>query len=119
MAGVLADTFFVLGAVVLGASLPLIACRCIVKRWSRNMDVGDDTRYAQMLTTLSEASVRRNFDPYVDINWDTKEFAVTEDDPRWVLSASSTARAWKWKTSVSRSRSGCGGPPTSRRSRCT
>ena len=96
MAGVLVEICLVLGAVVLGASLPLITWRCIVKRWSRNMDVGDDTRYAQMLTTLSEASVRRNFDPYVDINWDTKEFAVKQDDPRWVLSASDPIGRHPW-----------------------
>ena len=55
MAGVLVDICFALGAIVLGVSVPLLAWRCIVKRWSRNMDVSDDTRYAETLTTLSEA----------------------------------------------------------------
>ena len=55
MAGVLVDIFSVLGVMVLGISLLLLASRLIVKRWSRNMAVSDDTRYAETLTTLSEA----------------------------------------------------------------
>ena len=77
MAGVLVDIFSVLGVMVLGISLLLLASRLIVKRWSRNMAVSDDSRYAETLTTLSEASVRRSFDPYTDINWDAEEFSVT------------------------------------------
>jgi hypothetical protein len=53
--------------------------------WRRNMDVSDDPEYAEKLATLSEASVRRNFNPYNDIDWDSLEFAVTENDPRWIL----------------------------------
>ena len=53
--------------------------------WRRNMDVQDDTEYVEKLTTLSEGSVRRNFNPYSDIDWDSLEFAVTRDDPRWIL----------------------------------
>lgn len=60
------------------------------------MDVGDDEKYAEMLTTLSEASVRRNFDPYMDIDWDADEFAVTENDSRWVLSASDPVGRHPW-----------------------
>ncbi|OBF29617.1 diiron oxygenase [Mycobacterium sp. ACS4331] len=56
-----------------------------IRRWRRNMDVGDDVAYVDMLTTLSEGSVRRNFNPYTDIDWDSPEFAVIPDDPRWVL----------------------------------
>jgi len=88
MAGGLIGIFCVLGAMVLGVSLPLLAWRSIVKRWIRNMDVSDDTGYVNTLTTLSDASVRRNFDPYTDIRWDARELAVTENDPRWVLNAS-------------------------------
>ncbi|MEC4611601.1 AurF N-oxygenase family protein [Tsukamurella tyrosinosolvens] len=40
--------------------------------------------YEQTLTDLSEASVRRNFDPYLDIDWDAPELAIVPDDPRWV-----------------------------------
>ncbi|WP_132993223.1 AurF N-oxygenase family protein [Gordonia zhaorongruii] len=42
--------------------------------------------YEQMLDDLSTASVHRNFDPYVDIDWDAPEMAVIPDDPRWILS---------------------------------
>ncbi|TWS25308.1 diiron oxygenase [Tsukamurella sputi] len=41
--------------------------------------------YEQTLQDLSEASVERNFDPYVDIDWDSPELAVVPDDPRWIL----------------------------------
>ncbi|HLR99129.1 MAG TPA: diiron oxygenase [Mycolicibacillus parakoreensis] len=57
----------------------------MIRRWRRNMDVRDDIAYVQKLQTLSEGSVRRNFNPYIDIDWDSPEFAVTENDPRWVL----------------------------------
>ena len=57
----------------------------MVRRWRRNMEVGDDPAYVEMLGTLSEGSVRRNFNPYIDIDWDAPEFAVKPDDQRWVL----------------------------------
>lgn len=60
----------------------------IVRRWRKNMELGDspeDQAYADMLKTLSEGSVRRNFNPYTDIDWDAPEFAVIPDDPRWIL----------------------------------
>ncbi|MCM6775595.1 diiron oxygenase [Nocardia sp. CDC159] len=41
--------------------------------------------YRAALLTLSEGSVHRNFDPYLDIDWDAPEFAIDPDDPRWVL----------------------------------
>ncbi|HEY9311612.1 diiron oxygenase [Williamsia sp.] len=42
--------------------------------------------YDQVLDDLSSASVHRNFDPYIDIDWDSPELAITDGDPRWVLS---------------------------------
>lgn len=45
---------------------------------------GDD--YDQVLDDLSSASVHSNFDPYLDIDWDSPQMAITDDDPRWVLS---------------------------------
>jgi len=42
--------------------------------------------YRELLQTLSEGSVNRHFDPYVDIDWDSPEFRVDPHDPRWVLS---------------------------------
>lgn len=43
--------------------------------------------YRDLLSTLSHGSVHRNFDPYLDIDWDSKEFAIDRSDPRWILSA--------------------------------
>ena len=57
----------------------------MVQRWRRNMEVRDDPEYVDILATLSEGSVRRNFNPYTDIDWKSPEFAVTENDPRWIL----------------------------------
>lgn len=57
----------------------------MVQRWRRNMEVRDDADYVDLLTTLSEGSVRRNFNPYTDIDWDSPDFAVSDDDPRWIL----------------------------------
>ena len=45
-----------------------------------------ENNYAQILDDLSAASVHRNFDPYIDIDWDAPHMAVTENDPRWILS---------------------------------
>ena len=59
----------------------------MVRRWRRNMDVLDDPKYVDLLTTLSEGSVRRNFNPYTDIDWDSPEFAVFDGDERWILPA--------------------------------
>lgn len=54
-------------------------------RYRRNMDVTDDAEYTAILAGLSESSVRRRFDPFIDIDWDAPEHAITADDPRWVL----------------------------------
>lgn len=42
--------------------------------------------YREALATLSQGSVDRNFDPYLDIDWDSPELALDPDDVRWVLS---------------------------------
>ena len=57
----------------------------LVRRWRNNMEVQDDATYVEMLNTLSEGSVRRNFNPYTDIDWKSPEFAVIDNDPRWIL----------------------------------
>ncbi|WP_336087439.1 AurF N-oxygenase family protein [Nocardia sp. SSK8] len=44
------------------------------------------SEYADTLLTLSEGSVHRRFDPFLDIDWDAPEMTVDRDDPRWVLS---------------------------------
>jgi P-aminobenzoate N-oxygenase AurF len=60
------------------------------------MEVRDDTGYVEMLSTLSEGSVRRNFNPYTDIDWDSPDFAVVDNDPRWVLPASDPLGGHAW-----------------------
>jgi hypothetical protein len=77
----------VLGAVLLVVGLMLLAWVRTVKRWKRTMEVRDDTRYVETLATLSANTVRHPFNPYTDIDWDAPEFRVTQNDPRWVLSA--------------------------------
>jgi hypothetical protein len=67
-----------------------------IRRWRKNMDVLDDTAYVDTLTTLSEGSVRRNFNPYTDIDWETPEFAVIPDDERWVLPATDPIGQHPW-----------------------
>src|SRR5699024_2336560 len=44
-----------------------------------------DDEYAQILQELSQASVDRNFDAFIDIDWDSDDFQIRDDDPRWVL----------------------------------
>lgn len=41
-----------------------------------------DARYREILHELSEGSVRKNFDPYDDIDWDSPDFAVDPTDTR-------------------------------------
>jgi hypothetical protein len=93
--GVLGNICWLLG-VVLFATLPFVAWTRMVKRWRRNMDVSDDPEYVATLASLSEASVRRHFDPYTDIDWEAPEFAVNKNDPRWVLSATDPLGRHPW-----------------------
>lgn len=62
-----------------------IARTRMIRRWRRNMEVRHDAEYVEMLTTLSEGSVRRSFNPYTDIEWDSPEFAILDGDERWIL----------------------------------
>ncbi|MGC5257809.1 AurF N-oxygenase family protein [Gordonia sp. DT218] len=43
------------------------------------------TGYADKLNALSVASVRKNFDAFLDIPWDEPDFAIDWTDPRWKL----------------------------------
>jgi hypothetical protein len=60
------------------------------------MAVSDDHEYVDTLATLSEGSVRRNFNPYTDIDWDSPAFAVTENDTRWVLPSTDSLGRHPW-----------------------
>lgn len=41
--------------------------------------------YQDRLRTLSVASVEQHFDAFKDIAWDDPDYAISLDDPRWVL----------------------------------
>ncbi|AXK84890.1 diiron oxygenase [Nocardia farcinica] len=45
-----------------------------------------DQEYRDALATLSDGSVHRKFDPYLDIDWDSPELGIDKNDPRWILS---------------------------------
>jgi len=92
----LGDISRLLGVVLLAIGLAALVGSRLVKRWKRSMDVSDDAGYAATLATLSEASVRRHFNPYTDIDWEANEFAVTQHDPRWVLSATDPFGSHRW-----------------------
>jgi len=68
------------------------------------MDVLDDTVYVEKLATLSEGSVRRNFNPYTDIAWDSPEFAVVPNDPRWILPDTDPLGGHPWYQAQSQER---------------
>jgi len=76
----------------------------MIKRWKHNMEVRDDPQYVEMLSTLSEGSVRRNFNPYTDIEWNSPEFAVTANDPRWILPKSDPMGGHRWYLEQTRER---------------
>ncbi|CAM3774311.1 AurF N-oxygenase family protein [Tsukamurella ocularis] len=44
-----------------------------------------DQSYRDVLEDLSEGSVHRRFDPFLDIDWDAPELQLDPNDPRWVL----------------------------------
>jgi hypothetical protein len=75
-----------------------------VRRRRHNTDVLDDTPYVDMLTTLSQASVRRNFNPYIDIDWNSPEFGVTDNDPRWILPSTDPLGRHPWYRAQARER---------------
>lgn len=53
--------------------------------------------YHEVLANLSDGSVRRHFDPYLDIAWDAPEMAIDPGDPRWILSPEDdTLGATEW-----------------------
>lgn len=41
--------------------------------------------YDEILKALCQASVDRHFDAFADVPWDSPDFQVRADDPRWVL----------------------------------
>ncbi|WP_183097561.1 AurF N-oxygenase family protein [Nocardioides pelophilus] len=52
--------------------------------------------YDDTLHTLSEGSVRRSFDAFVDIPWDDPAYAIDKTDPRWSLPTVDALGAHPW-----------------------
>lgn len=52
--------------------------------------------YDDTLHTLSEGSVRRSFDAFVDIPWDDPAYAIDKADPRWSLPTVDALGAHPW-----------------------
>lgn len=48
-------------------------------------ETASEDLYLDRVEALSRATVRRRFDPFVDIDWDDPENALDESDPRWEL----------------------------------
>ncbi|WP_375003313.1 diiron oxygenase [Aeromicrobium sp. CTD01-1L150] len=56
--------------------------------------------YQDALIGLSQASVDRHFDAFVDIPWDHPDFSVDPQDPRWVLPANDPLGSHPWYQSL-------------------
>ncbi|WP_092808654.1 AurF N-oxygenase family protein [Rhodococcus globerulus] len=72
---------------------------------ARSTSITMDQSYRELLATLSDGSVHRRFDPYLDIDWDAPEYVIDPDDPRWVLSSISDplgATSWYQEQSLER-----------------
>ncbi|WP_068271031.1 AurF N-oxygenase family protein [Aldersonia kunmingensis] len=52
--------------------------------------------YDELLNRLSDGSLHRSFSPYKDIDWDSPEFAVVENDHRWILPLIDPVGAHPW-----------------------
>ncbi|WP_327146089.1 AurF N-oxygenase family protein [Nocardia sp. NBC_01327] len=61
-----------------------------------------DEQYTDTLATLSEGSVHRKFDPFLDIPWDDPAFAVVPDDERWILPTADPFGAHPWYRALPR-----------------
>ncbi|MBF6488819.1 diiron oxygenase [Nocardia otitidiscaviarum] len=47
--------------------------------------VAEAREYARLLLLLSEGSVHKHFDPFVDIDWENPDFDADADPRRWIL----------------------------------
>ncbi|MGN6722806.1 MAG: AurF N-oxygenase family protein [Marmoricola sp.] len=56
--------------------------------------------YEDRLHTLSVASVEQHFDAFKDIAWDDPDYAISLDDPRWVLPAVDPVGRTSWYQSL-------------------
>lgn len=67
-----------------------------VRAKNENVVDAEQRAYEQTLRKLSEASVHRRFEPYVDIDWNSPDYAVTADDERWILPEIDPLGAHPW-----------------------
>ena len=51
--------------------------------------------YAELVRRLSHQSVVKHFDAYADIDWDSAEFHIDPEDPRWELGTDDVLGALK------------------------
>lgn len=58
--------------------------------------------YYDNLRLLSEGSVNQHFDAYTDIDWESAEFAVVDDDERWILPMTDPLGGHPWYLSAPR-----------------
>jgi hypothetical protein len=56
-------------------------------------DDAPEDLYIDRVEALSRATVRRSFDPFIDIDWDAPENALDKTDPRWQLQADTSPLA--------------------------
>ncbi|MGJ9412127.1 diiron oxygenase [Aeromicrobium sp. CF4.19] len=56
----------------------------------------DEREYQDALIGLSQASVDRHFDAFIDIPWDHPDFSVDPTDERWVLPQGDPLGAHRW-----------------------
>jgi hypothetical protein len=52
--------------------------------------------YEALIRRLSRQSVVKHFDAYADIDWDSDEFRIDPDDPRWQLGEDDVLGATAW-----------------------
>ncbi|REE97883.1 AurF N-oxygenase family protein [Thermomonospora umbrina] len=56
--------------------------------------------YEERLRTLSDGSVRRKFDAFLDIPWDDPAYAIDPKDPRWALPRADPLARTEWYRSL-------------------
>ncbi|TXH10127.1 MAG: diiron oxygenase [Spirochaetes bacterium] len=79
------------------ALLVAVLARSFVRTLRRRraaLDSRDDVEYNEALRVLCEGSARRNFNPFHDIDWNSPEMAVSDDDPRWIADDSLSRHPW-------------------------
>jgi ribosomal protein S18 acetylase RimI-like enzyme len=63
-----------------------------------------DAQYSKQVHKLSEASVHKHWEAYVDISWDDPDLQVSVDDPRWRLVAEDPLASHPWYLAQSQER---------------